>query len=133
MSVIFQDLQDKHNALNGTRVGDGPSLHVLLDAMRQREPFLFELNADGGDTLTVGLASDVGCVQHTGSEGSPPYLMAVNEVVADDDQEFVEFLAGGTPTPMPKKYCLPVNAVEAIAAEFVASGNRSAAVAWEEV
>jgi hypothetical protein len=133
MSVIFQDLQDKHNKLNGTRVGDPSILHGLLDALKQhREPFLFELNADGGDTLTIGIGADVGCVQHTGSEGMPPYLMALNETVADDEG-FVEFLAGGTPTPIPRKYCLPMSVVEAIAAEFVATGNRSSAVAWEGI
>ncbi len=132
MSVIFQDMQDAHNELNGTRIGDASNLHLLLDAFRRRQPFLFELNADGGDTLTIGIGADVGCVQHTGGDGDPPYLMALNEAVADDEG-FVEFLAGGTPTPIPKKYCLPVSVVEAIAAEFVASGNRSPAVAWEEI
>ena len=131
MSVIFQDLQNKQNVLNGTRVADAPSLHALLEALKHREPFLFELAADSGDTLTIGLGADVGCVQHTGDGGDPPYRMAISETV--EDEGFLEFLAGGTPTPIPRKYCLPINAIEAIATEFVATGERSATVSWEEI
>ncbi len=133
MKAEFQDMQDRDNALNGTSVSDVKSVHALFKSFSGRQPFGFLLIGDNGMTLTLGYSDECGTVQHGTSDGAPPYLMAVNEVVADDDEEYVEFLAGGTPTPIPKKYCLPVNAVEAIAAEFVASGNRSAAVAWEEI
>lgn len=41
---------------------------------------------------TIGIAPDVGSVQHAPSDGGTPYLMAINEEGSDDG--FTEFLAG---------------------------------------
>jgi hypothetical protein len=132
MSVVFHDLQDERNKLEGIRVGDPCGLRVLLDALRHREPFVFELVDDAGNALTIGLGAEIGFVQHSGNDGNPPYLMALDDT-APDDEGFNEFLVSGTPTPIPKKYCLPIKIIEIIAAEFVATGARSLAVAWDEI
>jgi hypothetical protein len=132
MSVTFQDLQDEHNKLNGMRVSDPLELRVLFDALKHREPFLFELHSDEGSTLTIGLGMELACVQHTGVGGDPPYLIALNQSAADDGG-LVEFLAGGTPTPIPRNYCFPISEIEAIAVEFLTNGSKRPVAVWEEV
>lgn len=62
----------------------------------------------------------------------PPYLMAVGSDAADDGG-FVEFLAGGTATPVPRRFCLPIGRVERIASDFLTHGGKSDTVSWEEV
>ena len=97
-----------------------------------RKPFLFELRRDNGLMLTVGFAGDRGCVQYSSSDGSPPYLLAVVEDPTDGGQ-FVEFLAGDTPTAISRRFCLPIEQVQEIAVHFLASGERTGAVLWEEI
>jgi hypothetical protein len=52
---------------------------------------------------------------------------------APDESEFVEFLAGDTPTAIPLRFCFPIDQVEKIALAFLANGGRLAAVDWEEI
>jgi hypothetical protein len=130
--VTFQDFQQTDNPLNGTGIDSTVGLTNLFESLKTREPFLFELRGNNGFSLTIGFAGDRGCVQHAPCDGSPPYLMAVAEEVADDDQ-FIEFLAGDTPTPISRRFCLPIARVEEIAVTFLARGGRSESVAWEEI
>ena len=43
------------------------------------------------------------------------------------------FLAGGQQTEIPGRLCLPIDQVENIVADFVATGHLSQLVAWEQV
>jgi hypothetical protein len=58
--------------------------------------------------------------------------MAVNSNLRDSEGE-VEFLMGDTPTPVSKRYCLPLDAFVEIVAEFVQTGERKREVLWEEL
>lgn len=132
MRARFQDLQRPGNPANGSTIQGGDEASELFRVLADRLPFLFELRGENGFVLTVGFAGDRGCVQHSPGNGSPPYLMAVlND--ARDDGEFVEFLAGDTPTPIPRRFCLPIERVATVVDEFLAQGSRSGAVAWEEI
>ncbi len=132
MSVTFHDLQQLADPMNGTRFESVSAISGLFRSLRGRKPFMFELRGDNKSMLTIGLADDCATVQHSSSEGLPPYLMAVSNDAVDDGG-FVEFLAGGTPTPIPRRFCLSLEQVEKIAADFLAHGGKSEAVAWEEV
>lgn len=132
MNVIFNDLQDKSNMMNGTCVGGAIGLHALLEPLKERQPFMFELVGANGCTLLVGFSKEVGCVQFSASDGEPPYLMALNDDIVDDER-FISFLTGNTPTPIPRRFCLPIALVLAIMSAFIAEGVRSDAVAWEEL
>jgi hypothetical protein len=81
--------------------------------------------------LTIGWAPDCGCVQHAAGNGEPPYLMAVTSRSLEDG--YLEFLAGGQPSEVSRRYCLPRKTVEQIAVEFLTHGTRSAACDWEEI
>ena len=78
---------------------------------------------EDGYKLLVGIGRDVGCVQHSACDGRPPYLMAVGES-SNSHHAFKEFAIGGTLTPIPWGYCLPIEIVEKIACEFLETGKR---------
>lgn len=132
MKMTFQDQQEPTNMANGRVLSAPADVAQLFESLRGRPPFMFELIGENGHSLTVGYSDSVGAVQHAASDGQPPYMMAVNEEAADDEA-FVEFLAGGTPTPIPGRFCLPIERVVAIAQEFVATGDRPVAVTWDEI
>jgi len=132
MKAIFNDLQDPTSHLHGVTVHDCDELFALLDSARNRKLFVCELVGENGYKLTLGIGKDFGFVQHSAADGDAPYLLAV----APDkccELEYIEFLAGNTPTPIPQRFCLPFEAVKEIAAYFIETGQRSPAFAWEEI
>jgi hypothetical protein len=104
----------------------------IYDGLKDRKPFLFELRGDNGFMLTVGFAGDKGSVQYSPCNGSPPYVMAVSDENVDGEK-CVEFLAGNTPTPISRRFCLPIRVVERIVREFIERGETSEFVGWEEI
>jgi hypothetical protein len=129
--VSFQDLQQLDNPMNDSHLGTATEIVSLFRSLVGRKPFLFELRGENGFTLTIGLANDCASVQYSSSDGLPPYLMAV--AAEGEDGEFVEFLAGNTPTPIPRRFCLPTTQVVEIANAFVSHGGKSDSVDWEEI
>ena len=132
MNVIFEDLQQLDNSKNGMQLATEPEIASLFRSFIGRKPFLFSLCGENGFMLTIGLANDCASVQYSSSDGLPPYLMAVTDDMGEDDN-FVEFLAGSTPTPIPRRLCLPVERVVEITNAFVTNGIKSDAVQWEEI
>src|SRR5262245_46023167 len=78
MTVTFVDLQDGANPMNGAEMDSGATLSAAIDRLMSRPPFLCELSGANGYHLLVGIGPDVGCVQHSAGDGSPPYLMATS-------------------------------------------------------
>jgi hypothetical protein len=130
MNATFQDMEQLANPMNGTSLTSS-ILATFFQSLAGREPFMFELRGENGFMLTVGVAADCGTVQYSPSEGLPPYLMARGDET--DESEFMEFLAGGTPTPIPKRFCLPLDRVQKIMQDFFTHGEKSDAVEWEEI
>jgi Immunity protein Imm1 len=132
MKAVFNDLQDHSSALDGAVVHNREGLFALLDSVRNREQFGCELVGENGYKLTLGIGNKVGFVQHSPSDGDTPYLLALAPE-KHCDQEYAEFLVGDTPTPIPGRFCLPLDKVKDIAAYFVETGGRSPVVSWEEI
>jgi hypothetical protein len=130
MTAIFHDQENPSNPLNGHRVASS-EVGQLLRSLQTREPFFCSLEADSG-TLLVGVGRELGCIQFTPKDGGPPYLMATTGSMEDDD-EYVEFLSGGTPSPVPRRYCLPWLLVERTVAAFLDQGVVPSDLEWEEV
>ena len=91
-----------------------------------------ELIGDNGFTLTVGVSNNLGCVQHAPGNGTPPYLMAVGSTETKLNSGDVEFVVGGTATPIDRRYCFPFERVKQIVTYFVETGKRWPGVVWEE-
>jgi hypothetical protein len=138
MKLTFFDMQDQSNLTNGAEISDTKSLSNFLDELKVRQPFF----AENGFELTVGIGGEFGCVQHSRSDGAPPYLMALGipsnarncfAEVSNLHERFYEFLAGGTNTEVPMRYILPFNDVKAIVLHFHETGQRSLAFSWKEI
>jgi hypothetical protein len=132
MKAVFNDMQDHSSSLAGATVQDRTELFAKLDSVRDREPFGCELVAENGYKLTLGVGKHVGFVQHSSSDGDAPYLLAVGAENCGD-QDYVEFLVGNTPTPIPQRFILSFDTVKEIAGCFIETGERSRAVCWEEI
>ena len=132
MHAAFHDIKDKHIGLCGSRVRNEQELDALLQSFKDRRPFLFELVGENGTSLLIGYGPDMCCVQHSTSDGEPPYLMALSDETMENEP-FVDFLTGNTPTPIPRRFCLPIDRVQKIVQYFLSHGEKSSAVEWEEI
>jgi hypothetical protein len=130
MITTFQDLQYDDNPRNGQVVSDRSHLMALLNQLRTiRPPSMCQFIGNNGCNLTVGIDQGSGCVQHSTNDGAPPYLMAIGRQ-ADNRQ--MQFVVGGTETPIDGRYRLPFDILREVVANFVATGERSSSVLWEE-
>lgn len=113
-------------------IGNQAELDSVLEKLGDREPFFFELLAENDYKLLVGFSNTVGCVQHSPANGDSPCLVAITptEQVTED---YFEFLAGGTATPISKHYCMSWGQVRQITAHFLKTGDPSPDCLWEEI
>ena len=131
MNVTFLDGEDNKNSLNGSVIQDRERLLQTMDRLRTRPPFVCELAGETGFYLHVGIGK-LGHAQYSRMDGEPPYLLAVAPRPGRRD-EYIEFLLGGTPTPISKRYCMPFNLVREIAGYFLETGRAHPDFTWEEV
>lgn len=107
--------------------------HELLDEMRRTDPpVMCQFISDNGFNLTVGIDDAFGCMQYSANEGLPPYLMAVSRQQRESEFVEMEFVVGGTQTPIDGQYRLPFGIIRDVVIEFAQSGLRSAIVDWQE-
>jgi hypothetical protein len=130
MSVHFEDFQDPANPLNGTEVHDLAGLIVLVSKLRGRPPFVFQLERADGARLDIGIGGSTGFAQFTGPGERAVAMVAVAPGGPASSGE-LEFLCGGTLTPIEGKYLLTRSLWEHIAGRFIERGDRSPDVAWE--
>jgi hypothetical protein len=133
MNTTFQDLQNADNPRNGLELSQPDTVVPLLEELRTIEPpFMCQFTGDNGFNLMIGVAREFGCVQHSSNDGMPPFLMAVSNGVASGRNE-MEFLVGDTPTPIDGRYRIAFDELREVVAEFVATGERSNRVSWEDL
>jgi hypothetical protein len=132
MVVEFFDRQEDDNPLNGSKIATSVALSRTIDQLRNRRPFFFELLGENGYKLLIGVGKHVGCVQYSACDGNPPYLVATTGREMENNT-YIEFLAGNTPTPIPRHYCVPFDVMKRIAALFMETGLRDTSIQWEEV
>jgi hypothetical protein len=130
MNVAFFDREDDANQLNGTIVQRREQLPQILDGLLNRPPFVCELVGENGFHLHVGVGR-LGHAQYSRPDGEPPYLLAV-AARPGRRHEHIEFLLGGTPTPISKRYCMLFASVREIAAHFLETGRTHPGFVWEE-
>jgi len=132
MRTLVFDRQNDSNPRSGCLVASAATIQELFAEARGRDPFFLELVSDTGYNLLIGIGAEVGCAQFSATDGSPPYFMAVSGSPPIED-DYMDFLIADTPTPVARRFCLPLAKVEVIAADFVDSGQRSQIVEWEEI
>jgi hypothetical protein len=133
MHARFQDFEDEHNPRNAQMLGDRAAVVALFDELcKRRAPFMCQFTGDNGFNLIVGIGGDYGCAQYSSNDGMPPFLMAVDIQGSPADRD-MEFLVGGTPTPIDRKYRVPIEQVREAVAEFVTTGRKGAGVRWVDL
>ena len=144
-------MQELGNPLNAEFFSDSQEPEALLDQLRHRKPFGFELVAENGFTPTLCLSATLGSVQYAASNNDPPYLLAVAPASPGTEgingksacyrafkadvakrMQSPEFLVGGTATPVPTRYCLPLTLVKKVADHLLQTGGEPSGI-WEEV
>jgi hypothetical protein len=76
MAIRFFDTQHTGNPANGKTITGGKELRDLLNSLQYGDAFFCELLAPNASKLLLGIGSDIGCVQYSSGDGTPPYLMA---------------------------------------------------------
>jgi Immunity protein Imm1 len=131
MNVTFLHTDDRANSLNGVDISDSEQLFEILEGLRNRDPFVCKLTGENGFEIDIGIGKD-GCVQYSRTDGEPPYLLAVAPGEERQGEE-IEFMMGGTPTPIANRYCMPFHYVREIAGYFLTTGHTHPAFSWEGV
>jgi hypothetical protein len=132
MIVTFFDRQDEGNPLNGSTFSNSSALLDCLHELSSRPPFLCEIENENGFKLLVGIGGRWSCIQHSRTDGLPPYLMAVPRETQSGVSD-MEFLMGNTGTPIRGRYILKSELADKLVSFFVEAGGRSDAVEWEEI
>jgi len=141
MTQLF-DRQDPTSPISGRIINNSAELRSALASVRERAPFFAELIGENGFKLLLGLGGDKGCAQFSSVAGSAPYWMAVacrgdepseEKLQSPDREPQMTYLIGDTPTPVPRRYCLPFESIMNIAEAFVQTGGRTPEVSWEEI
>ena len=152
MTAEFIDMEPSAEGPTRIRIANTDGISVLLEELRRRKPFGFELAGENGYSLTIGLATDAGFVQFGATSGASPYLMAVSParpVQVEDrihdsyvaairaDQQAgavpVEFNFGGTATPVSSRHIVSFEVMKRIAIHFLETGEMYPDVMWEEI
>ena len=132
MIVNFYDRQHLDNPLNGSSFGSGDSLISFMQTLTNRRPFFCDIIGDNEYKILVGLGEPWSCVQYSRADGDLPYLMALHNKDGDDGDD-LEFLIGGTATPVPYRFRLSKSELEEIVQYFVETGEYAPNVSWEEI
>lgn len=111
-------------------VSSRKKLQEILCCRGYGNPGFVDLVSSSGDCLSIGVGGPLSCLMFTKGSGDPPYLWARGS--SDDDENVIEFERGGTPTPIPLSYCLPLPKVIEIADYYFLNQHLPQNVEWEE-
>ena len=130
MRIIFHDTEDETNLLNGAAIHTSDRLRQILYSLKDREPFCCVLVGENGSELCIGIG-EVGFAEYSRDDDALYMLARTKRNVIAGTEE--DFLAGGTPTPVPAHFCMPFDDVIKIAVYFIETGNACPPFSWEEI
>ena len=105
-------------------------LRTLLSPLSKREPGFVELESPTSGLLQLGIGK-FACAQLTTRDDKPRYLAAKARTIRATSD--VEFMCGGTPTPIAPELCLSPEEVISIAEHFFRTGDRDPSFEWVEI
>lgn len=117
-------------------VADADELERLLDRLAVEaaaaQPFIVEFVSSSGARLGVGLGAAAGSVLSFKESDDPPYYMSAGRPGSAGDGD-VGFYFQGHWSEFPEDALVPIERAREAAHEFLSTGARPEAVAWEEV
>jgi hypothetical protein len=132
MIIYFFNFQNKHDPNNGRAISSEDELNSFLDDARNATPSLVEFSGATDFNLMIGIGGYFSCAQYSRVDGLPPYLMAVSRH-PPVRRGYIEFMCGGTPTPVGARNLLSFDEVKEIVRHYMRTGERSDAVSWRDV
>ncbi len=122
--------QKKCSGVRAVSLLSEQGIRRTLNQLRLQEPQFVDLISPTGDCLSIGVGGPLGCVMFARASGDPPYLWALG--TSKDQEKDLEFDAGGTPTPVPIRRCLPFASVLEIVIHYFLSSELPQNVEWDE-
>jgi hypothetical protein len=117
-------------------IGSVEELDELLDRLtieaEQREPFIVELTAENGATLSAGLGRAESVVDYVPSSLDPPYFQSVGTKDSNSD-ETIMFRYQGDWSEFPRRSAVAVNEARNALRQFLRTGTLPSNLDWKEV
>jgi Immunity protein Imm1 len=113
-------------------IGTVDELDAIVDRLHseaESQPFVVELVAENGATLSVGLGRPVTVVNYLAESGDPPYLQSLGEDATDE----LVFDYRGDWSEYPPESAVPVEVGRQALREFFATGRPPKTLTWQEV
>lgn len=108
-------------------------LDALLDNLHSKcehcRPMLVAVESSNGDTLTIGVGSELSVLSFVPGSGEPPYLSSVGD---RQEQGVKVFYYMGEWTEIPKRKLIPYALARQAMRSFVDSGRLTDDIRWEE-
>ncbi len=105
--------------------------NVLNTAMNSGNK-IFILDSMGFGSLTLGVGKSYGFAEFINQNSETPYLITYNKNLDAEEESYIDFDSGGTPTPIPLRYCLPISTIIEIANFFFVNKSLPKNVVWQE-
>lgn len=103
---------------------------AVMHLVKEPNPSLL-LVEDTGAFFTVGVRDDQAFVVHHPPSRSPAVSASLDPAFKPGtDADYVEFMVGGTKTPIPKDRCVPLQTALRILEEYWKGGRLSGSVSW---
>jgi hypothetical protein len=134
MKVRLFDLEDDpYTTPYREFVNPADVMTLIEEKIAAGRPFTFELFGENGFMLTFGIEGEHGNAQYSPADGSLPYLMAVDPDTSRLNLGDMDFIVGGTLTPIDGRYRVPADKIMRIVRHFLETGERSSEIEWEEI
>lgn len=131
MCVVFDRAYDDIVPFGGTKIATATAAQQLLDRLLARggPPYFVELQRASGEFLLLGLGP--ACVVQFTSAGdeSKNYMIRGSGSLG----EYIEFLMGDTPTPIPARYGIVPSTLRQAVTAFIETGRCDPNMDWEEI
>ncbi len=85
---------------------------------------------DNGDSLSIGLGSDLSVLNYVRGDNNPPYYTSSG---GSEEDRGISFLFGGELSQSPLRNTVPISTARAAMKRFCETGELSKDVIWEEV
>lgn len=130
-SITFQNVAGDWRSSPRILVTSSDQLESLLGSLSKSEPGIVNLESSTKDLLQLGIGGQFASAQFTTHDAKPRYLCAKAKTIRTANE--VEFLCGGTPTPISPQLCISFEEAVSIADYFLKSGDRHPDFEWVEV
>src|SRR5437879_1960432 len=103
---------------------------ALLQLAKEPDPSLL-LFDETGAFFTIGVRDNQAFVVHHPHSRSPAMSASIDPAFKPStDADYVDFMVGGTRTPIPKDRCIPLQTLLRILEEYWKDGHLSRSVTW---